>query len=277
MSKDNPEVAQLVAISVDIREVETTECATETSRDSKDQNSQNINRRYTACLIATATAFLFADQNLMAPNLSQIAREFNMDPIEADQKLGGEIALALFVVGGPMSLLIGLLADKLNRVKLYASIIIFGEGGSLMMLFVKNYWQLFALRALTGIALGGALPLVFSLLSDMYPPSERNRVSALVGAAMSLGTLLGQLMAGAVGPDYGWRLPFVIVSIPSCLIALLFLFTATEPVRASQEDIEGVESYTEKITCKKVKDIFLCPSNTLIFIQGIPGCMYVLS
>ena len=37
------------------------------------------------------------------------------------RKLGGQIALALFLVGGPASLLVGYLADRINRRKLYCA------------------------------------------------------------------------------------------------------------------------------------------------------------
>ena len=86
-------------------------------------------RELTTLLIMLVTACLFADQNLMAPNLTEIRLEFNMTKEEGDRKLGGQIALALFLVGGPASLLVGYLADKINRRKLYCAVIFLGELG----------------------------------------------------------------------------------------------------------------------------------------------------
>jgi hypothetical protein len=40
-------------------------------------------------LLMSAVFIIFADQNLMAPNLSQIARDFGMNEEERDRKLGG--------------------------------------------------------------------------------------------------------------------------------------------------------------------------------------------
>ena len=48
-------------------------------------------------------------------------------------------------------------------------------------------------RALTGISVGGALPLIFSLLSDMFGSEHRQLVSALVGGGMGFGIALGQV------------------------------------------------------------------------------------
>jgi hypothetical protein len=48
---------------------------------------------YTIVLPCLINFFLFADQNLMAPNLTQIARDFGMSDLERDTLLGRQTAL----------------------------------------------------------------------------------------------------------------------------------------------------------------------------------------
>ena len=86
--------------------------------------------------------------------------------------------------------------------------------------------------------------MIFSLLSDMFGSEKRNLVSALVGGGMGFGIAFGQLLAGFVGPAHGWRLPFVIVSIPAFLCAALMVTTLTEPPRGCQES--SVKELTKK-------------------------------
>ncbi len=62
---------------------------------------------------------------------------------------------------------------------------------------VKEFWQFFILRALTGIAVGGCFPLVFSLLGDLFPPRKRAAVSAVVQIATGAGIAMGQVRAWA--------------------------------------------------------------------------------
>ena len=50
-------------------------------------------------------------QNLMAPNLTAIAKDFGFNDEERDRKLGGEIALGFFILGAPVALLAGYLTD----------------------------------------------------------------------------------------------------------------------------------------------------------------------
>jgi hypothetical protein len=103
-------------------------------------------RRIVALYLVTIT-ILFADMNLLAPNLSIIADEFGMlSDDERDVKLGGLLALGFFFVGAPVSFIVGWFADSMNRSPLFAGTVFFGEIGSLMVMFVRNYWQLYVCR-----------------------------------------------------------------------------------------------------------------------------------
>ena len=194
------------------------------------------NREYTTALICFTVLFLFADQNLLAPNLSIIANEFNFSNAQRDDLLGGRIALGFFVIGGSVSLIAGYLADVVNRVRLFSCIVIIGEASCLATYWTRTYAELYVCRVLTGISIGGATPVVFSLLADFYPESSRIKVGTYIGISMSCGIAFGQLLAGIVGPTGGWRLPFIIVAIPAMLFAVLILLTGAEPPRGGQEE-----------------------------------------
>ena len=62
----------------------------ETNRWSSSSKSLRKNKRYFSVFLMTITsAFLYADQNLLAPNLSQAAEEFGFTEREKDVKLAG--------------------------------------------------------------------------------------------------------------------------------------------------------------------------------------------
>lgn len=64
---------------------------------------------------------------------------------------------------------------------------------------VTAFWQFFLLRMLTGVAVGGVIPIAFSLLGDMFPASQRNAVVAMAQMAMGAGVCFGQVRAAAAG------------------------------------------------------------------------------
>ena len=104
---------------------------------------------YAVCLLAFMNLFLFADQNLMAPNLTQIAHDFGFDNTQRDLLLGGNISFVFWVLGGIVSLGIGYLTDLISRRNLFVLVVLVGEIPCLLTGFAQNYTQLFWLRALT--------------------------------------------------------------------------------------------------------------------------------
>ena len=192
---------------------------------------------YSVALYSFTTIFVFADQNLMSPNLSHIAEDFGFTEEERDRKLGGDIALAFFIVGVPIAFLIGFLVDKFPRVPIFAFIALVSGASSLATYYSKTYHELFICRAVTGVAVGGALPVVYSLLSDMVPVQYRSAVNSLVGAGMGFGIALGQFLAGFIGSNGDWRTPFLLVSIPSFVNTVLLVVTLVgkEPPRGGVE------------------------------------------
>lgn len=157
-----------------------------------------------------------------------------------------------------------------------------GEGPCLATAYIRTYGQLFAARALTGVSVGGCVPLLYSLLGDLVPPSRRSAVSAGVGIAQGAGIAVGQILAGYLGARHGWRLPFVVVALPALTLALLVLLCVEEPRRGAQEPALTAAGagdgglggeYQERIEWRKVRGIFTIRTNLLAFAQGVPGCI----
>ena len=157
-------------------------------------------------LLMACAALINSDQNLLAPNLSAAAREFGFNDAVKDEKMGGELAMALFLVGAPAALFVGAAADRVKRrTDLLALVLLIGAVGCAGSAAASSFEQLWYARALTGVSLGGALPISFSFLGDLFAERERVLRSSQIGLAMSIGTMLGQAMSGFLGPSLGWR------------------------------------------------------------------------
>ena len=128
-----------------------------------------------------------------------------------------------------VSLIIGFLSDKWNRKYLYIFVVLLGMLPCLATWWVTTYSQLFWLRTITGIAVGGAFPLIMSIFGDMYSSDSRAIVASLVTVATGAGQFLGAGLAGYAGPVYGWRFPFIATAIPSIVLAFLAIFLMVEP------------------------------------------------
>ncbi len=238
---------------------------------------------YAVVLLSLINFFLYADQNLMAPNLTSIAQSFGLSNIQRDTMLGGDISLVFWILGGIVTLGIGYMTDKVSRKNLFVTVVMIGAIPCFLTGFVTTYTQLFWMRALTGIGIGGSLPLTYSLIGDYFSPKNRSTAAGFIGLAMGFGIAAGQIIAGFLGSSttgmfgvVGWRLPFVIVAGPAFIMAVLFMFTVKEPPRGRTEEslkdlIEDGKVYASKINWAEYKEIFKIKTNLLIFLQGIPG------
>jgi len=231
---------------------------------------------YAVSLLAVMNLFLFADQNLMAPNLTQIAQQFGFDETQRDIFLGGNISLIFWVLGGTVSLGIGYLTDLISRKNLFVLVILIGEIPCLLTGFAETYTQLYWLRALTGIGIGGALPLTYSMVGDYFSHQNRAAAAGWLGLAQGMGIAVGQLMAGFIGPTHGWQLPFILVALPNFVLAAVFFLTIKEPNRGRTEEglgelIDKGHVYADRINWQQYRSLFKNKTNLMVFIQGIPG------
>ena len=124
--------------------------------------------------------FMFADQNLLGPNMTSIAEEFNIVD-RKDQLLGGLIPLSFWLLGGTVSLLIGFLTDIFSRKTLFTLVVFIGEIPCLLSAFSDTYLEFFILRSLTGIGIGGIIPLTYSIIGDYYSLPACSRTPLLLG------------------------------------------------------------------------------------------------
>ena len=85
------------------------------------------------------------------------------------------MSLGFFFVGGAMAVVIGSATDKLGtrRVRLLCVVVLIGN---FPCVFMSNYpsgrsgfWFFFVARIMTGVAIGGSFPLLYSLFGDLAP------------------------------------------------------------------------------------------------------------
>ncbi|MBM2809534.1 MAG: transporter [Chloroflexi bacterium] len=237
----------------------------------------SVRVRVTLVLFTVLIALLYADQNLMAPSLTAIGGEFGFSRSEIDQRLGADVNLIFWMLGGLTTLGVGYAADRgSNRKWLLVAVALLGQSACLASGLAQTYDQLYWARALTGLGIGGSFPLVYSLLGDYFPPRRRAAAAATIGFAMGLGIAVGQFLAGMLLENHGWRAAFYLVSIPGMFFTLVYAFVAREPRRGQQEaalkDLLAAGGvYDERIRLSDIPELFKIPTNQLIFLQAIPG------
>jgi MFS transporter, AAHS family, 4-hydroxybenzoate transporter len=129
------------------------------------------------------------------------------------------------------ALLFGPLADRIGRKKIIVfSTLAFGIG-TLITAFVQDVNALLAIRFLTGLGLGGAMPNAIALTAEFNPRRRRATMVMIMFCGFSVGAALGGLLAAALIPQFGWRSVFVVGGALPLLLAPLLALRLPESVR----------------------------------------------
>lgn len=78
--------------------------------------------------------------------------------------------------------------------------------------FAASFDMLFVLRALSGVAGGGLIPVAMAAMADRVPVGERQVALARLIMFVTLGQMAGVAGAGVIGDFFGWRAPFFLAA-----------------------------------------------------------------
>lgn len=129
------------------------------------------------------------------------------------------------------ALVFGPLADRIGRRKIIIfSTLAFGIG-TLVTAFVHDINTLLAIRFLTGLGLGGAMPNTVAMTSEFSPHRRRATMVMIMFCGFSVGAALGGLLAAALIPQFGWRSVFVVGGVAPLLLVPFLALKLPESVR----------------------------------------------
>lgn len=230
-------------------------------------------RHAQSLVLALAFAAVWSPNNMMAPNLTEMADDFHI-PQHRDLYLGSYCALAVSVLSLPISAAIGITTDLVDARKwLFVLTVLGGAVSTLATGAAQNFGQLVVCRWVTGGCMAGSVPVAFSFLSDLFDVSERNAASSGLTAMMGLGMILGQVYAGR-NEGVEWREPFWRAGWCTVALGLLCGLVVKEPVRGGKERavqtlIAAGSRYERKLNVAGfVKAMRQNASNRILLYQG---------
>ncbi|MDP9046428.1 MAG: MFS transporter [Pseudomonadota bacterium] len=145
----------------------------------------------------------------------------------------------------------GPLADRLGRkMVLIGSVSLFGLacGGSY---FAADLTQLTALRFVTGLGLGAAMPNAVTLMSEYCPDQRRATLTNTMFCGFPLGAAFGGFLAAWMIPQWGWRSVFLLGGIAPLVLVPLMLLALPESVRymvAKAQSVERIRAALRRIS-----------------------------
>ncbi|MGP5218578.1 MDR family MFS transporter [Arthrobacter rhombi] len=116
----------------------------------------------------------------------------------------------------------GKLSDLFNKKTLAQIAIIMFVAGSIAAGLSTTITLMMTARAVQGVAMGGLMALVQSIMASIIAPRERGRYAGYMGAVMAVATVSGPLIGGVITDSLNWRWTFF-VSVPLAVVALILL------------------------------------------------------
>ncbi|GAB2990692.1 MFS transporter [Amycolatopsis acidiphila] len=156
----------------------------------------------------------------------------------SDTQLGtlGTVGLFGTLIGG---LCLGYLGDRVGR---RPSIMVATIGFGIFMIafvFAQDYTQLVVLRFVSGLFLGGVLPLAWALNTEFAPARFRSTSVVIIMVGYSLGSAAGGPVSNVLIPRFGWESVFVAGGICSLLAVIPVVFVLPESVKfLAQKDLK---------------------------------------
>jgi len=129
------------------------------------------------------------------------------------------------------SFLFGPLADRFGRkTVLMITVVLFGIV-SLVSAWAASLEALIALRFLTGLGLGGAMPNAYTLAVEYCPDRLRSTFVAPLGCGISAGGVLGGLIAPHMVGTFGWQSMLLVGGALPMLFAVILWLWLPESAR----------------------------------------------
>ena len=134
------------------------------------------------------------------------------------------------------SLPMGVLADRTRRQRVVWISIVFWSLAMVASGAAISYPMLLAARIGLGLVTAAAGPPVVSLVGDFFPAGERGRIWGFVIAGELVGLGGGVLISGTLA-TISWRVPFLVLSGVSALVAVAIYRWLPEPARGGQSHL----------------------------------------
>ncbi|XP_002922102.3 synaptic vesicle glycoprotein 2B [Ailuropoda melanoleuca] len=176
---------------------------------------------------------------LMADGVEVFVVSFVLPSAEKDMCLSSSKKgmLGLIVYLGMMAgaFVLGGLADKLGRKRVLSMSLALNASFASLSSFVQGYGAFLFCRLLSGIGIGGALPIVFAYFSEFLSREKRGEHLSWLGISWMTGGIYASAMAWSIIPHYGWGFSmgtnyhfhswrvFVIICALPCTVSMVAL------------------------------------------------------
>ncbi|XP_045111770.1 synaptic vesicle glycoprotein 2B-like isoform X2 [Portunus trituberculatus] len=166
------------------------------------------------------------------------AAECDLHMTSEDKGWLSAIAFVGMMVGGYVW---GCLGDIYGRRNVLMVSLVLNALSGLGSSFVQTFPSFLVLRLISGLGVGGSIPLVWAYISEFQPPSKRGRALSIIASFWMVGNVLVAVFALVTIPyDIGfrapgfvynsWRVFLTVCALPALITAIAMLWLPESPM-----------------------------------------------
>src|SRR5688500_10812519 len=152
-----------------------------------------------------------------------------------------------WIVDGYMLLYAGLLlaagtlGDRFGRRRALVAGLVTFAAGSVLAALAGTAEELIASRALMGVGAAGIMPTTLSILTNIFPASERPKAIAVWAAVAGLGIAIGPITGGWLIEHLDWRWIFLfnLPAVAACLAGAFMVVPESRDPEKPKLDVVG--------------------------------------
>ncbi|MGF7036711.1 DHA1 family multidrug resistance protein-like MFS transporter [Paenibacillus mucilaginosus] len=175
---------------------------------------------------------------LIIPVLPEFLKHF-----DAGGQTAGYLVAAFGLTQFIFSPISGEWSDKYGRRKLIILGLAMFTISNLIFAAAEQIWMLYVSRFVGGIGAAAMIPSMMAYVADITDEKNRGKGMGLLGAAMSLGFVIGPGIGGFLA-EFGFRAPFYVSAGVGLVALLLSLVMLPETLSAAQR--ESAKNSTKK-------------------------------
>jgi predicted MFS family arabinose efflux permease len=180
------------------------------------------------------------------------------------------VALLATAFAVPFALIqpiLGPVGDALGKRRIIRAALLLLSFFALLAPLAPDLGTLTLLRALTGIAAGGIMPLTLATVADAVPIQDRQVALSRVVVFAIAGQIAGGAMAGILAPVMGWRGVLALcggVALLAAVLLFLIPFGGPPEPRRRFEPVQALRRYRMILGLPAARILYLA-----VFLEGI--------
>ena len=200
--------------------------------------------------------------SLLVPLLPLIRDEFGLSYLKA-----GLLVSAYSITSGFSQIPMGWMADRLGPKRMAVAGLIGVGMTALCLSLTHTFSQMLPVLIMMGIIAGAYHPSAISQIPRYFPEERRGRALGFHLVGGNIGFMLGPFLAGIIAGIYGWRIVYLVLSMPAILTALLLMRSIKKEWEAPRE--KGAKNPSDSILQTFRSIAFILSASVLVqFIVG---------